>query len=355
MPLHLLGKKGWNVYNTANIAQVKRDEAEAQAREEAAEQRMQEEDAARRLAFLRGEEVAPLPAQDGEKEDAGREGGHVRDSRRRRDDGEGDSGRMRKRRRLRGEDDTERDIRYAREDAEAGLKAQKRLSRDQGKAGDVNAPLQDHAGHISLIPAPEDSGPTRRRRVEKNSEAEAEKAHRRKMDEDQYTMRFSNAAGFRNDIQQAPWYASRTTVTAQEQPESAALGQVQEKDVWGNPDPRRKALESHRVVSNDPLAAMQVAQQCLKQSRVEKEKWAVEREAAMKELREAEERKLRRQGKRRRREESVDSLQGFSLNYTAEQLESRNERHSKHHHSARRRSRSLERHRAPRIRPVSQC
>lgn len=54
MPLHLLGKKSWNVYNTDNIERVRRDEAAARAREEADEQRMQEEDAERRLKILRG-------------------------------------------------------------------------------------------------------------------------------------------------------------------------------------------------------------------------------------------------------------------------------------------------------------
>ncbi|CAI4217235.1 unnamed protein product [Parascedosporium putredinis] len=55
MPLHLLPKKSWNVYNADNIARVRRDEAAAKAKEEAEEQRMQEYDAQRRLAILRGE------------------------------------------------------------------------------------------------------------------------------------------------------------------------------------------------------------------------------------------------------------------------------------------------------------
>ncbi|CCF31962.1 hypothetical protein CH063_00727, partial [Colletotrichum higginsianum] len=60
MPLHLLGKKSWNVYNADNIARVRRDEAAAKAKEEAEEQRMQEVDAERRLAILRGEAPPPL-------------------------------------------------------------------------------------------------------------------------------------------------------------------------------------------------------------------------------------------------------------------------------------------------------
>ena len=33
MVLHLLGKKSWNVYNTDNVERVRKDEAEARARE----------------------------------------------------------------------------------------------------------------------------------------------------------------------------------------------------------------------------------------------------------------------------------------------------------------------------------
>ncbi|KAJ2986204.1 hypothetical protein NUW58_g5139 [Xylaria curta] len=58
---HLLGKKSWNVYNPANIARVKRDEAEAQVRAEAEEKRQQDAEAKRRLAILRGEDPPTPP------------------------------------------------------------------------------------------------------------------------------------------------------------------------------------------------------------------------------------------------------------------------------------------------------
>ena len=70
MPLHLLGKKSWNVYNTDNVERVRRDEADARAREEAAEQLMQEQDAERRIALLRGEEPPAVPDLADENEDA---------------------------------------------------------------------------------------------------------------------------------------------------------------------------------------------------------------------------------------------------------------------------------------------
>ncbi|KAI7288003.1 hypothetical protein KC345_g323 [Hortaea werneckii] len=125
MPLHLLGKKSWNVYNEENVARVRRDEAAAKAEEEAEEQRMQEEDSARRIALLRGEQPASLS-----------ESASVTDAHERTEADQGvkrsrDAGPVvshgRKRRRLRGEDDTDRDIRYAREDAESNEKVRNAL------------------------------------------------------------------------------------------------------------------------------------------------------------------------------------------------------------------------------------
>jgi hypothetical protein len=113
MPLHLLGKKSWNVYNTDNVERVRRDEADARAREEAAEQLMQEQDAEHRMALLRGEEPPALP----EPANGSHENEYAHGPRRRADDAA--APRDRKRRRLKGEDDTERELRYAREDVEA--------------------------------------------------------------------------------------------------------------------------------------------------------------------------------------------------------------------------------------------
>ncbi len=77
---HLLGKKSWNVYNTDNIARVRRDEAEARKRDAEQEKRARDNEADDRLDQLRTQ----------------KEGGISR-----------------KRRRLDGEDDTDRDIRLA--------------------------------------------------------------------------------------------------------------------------------------------------------------------------------------------------------------------------------------------------
>ena len=329
MPLHLLGKKSWNVYNSENVERVRRDEAEAAAREEAEEQRMQEADAARRIALLRGEEAPQLPAEGSQAEVHADEYARPKRSER-----SLEPGFARKRRRLRGEDDTDRDIRYAREDAEAGQKAKEALLKPNDGS---DAPLIDHAGHLQLIPAPDEKAI---RKAEKNAEAEAEKAKKRKRDEDQYTMRFSNAAGFNNGMAK-PWYAAVESKASTDMTEKAlVLPHVQDKDAWGNEDLRRKDRELNRISSNDPFAAMRQAQRQLKQSEKDKEKWQKERLAETEELKRAEEEKRRRRSSHRRREDDEDSLENFSLDAANSRREDRNSRHRHRHRHHRRRSRS---------------
>lgn len=320
---------GVSVYNRDNIERVRRDEADARAREEAAEQRMQEEDAARRIAQLKGEKVAPLPEQTEATVDEDPE-------RRRRD--QDYTTRDRKRRRLRGEDDTDRDIRYARQETEAGRKATQSLV----KSSERDAPLQDHAGNIQLFAAPDEKAI---RAVQKNEEAEAEKAKKRKREEDQVTMRFSNAAGFQNGMQK-PWYAAAAAATL-EPPSRATrnelmLAELKGKDVWGNEDPSRKERERSRISSSDPFAAMQQAQKQLKQSTKDRERWQKDQQQQLDDLK----RRQKRDKEPRRRDDDGDSLNGFSLDAPTErERRERSEgrrRHRHHHRRSGHRSRSRE-------------
>ncbi|OLN86653.1 Uncharacterized protein C5E4.10c [Colletotrichum chlorophyti] len=186
MPLHLLGKKSWNVYNADNIARVRRDEAAAKAKEEAEEQRMQEADAERRLAILRGEEPPPSPPAETAEDE----------SRSQHRDDAVPRGRERKKRKRAGEDDTEFELRVARERSSAVQNANETLRKSTS-----SAPIVDSAGHIDLFGEERKQG-----RHLKNEEAEKEAAQKKKELEDQYTMRFSNAAG--KDGLVGPW--SRT-------------------------------------------------------------------------------------------------------------------------------------------------
>ncbi|KAI4249877.1 MAG: hypothetical protein LQ352_005509 [Teloschistes flavicans] len=305
MPLHLLGKKSWNVYNQDNVEKVKRDEAAAAAREAAEEQRMQEVDVERRIQILRGHEpVAPAepPAIEQAPEHDGRP-----------------HGRERKRRRIAGEDDTDRDIRHAREDqAVAVPKAELQLKSNKSS----DAPLMDHRGHIDLFPM--DGS---KRNAPKNLEVEAEKAKKKKEYEDQFTMRFSNAAGFKQSIGDKPWYQSLDTNLKE-------ANETPSKDVWGNEDPRRKEREKLRVAANDPMAAMQQGVSQLREVEKERKQWQQERDREMEEMARSEKQKRRKS----RRKRDVEELEGFSLDTPDHGGEDKRPRH--HHRRHRHRSRS---------------
>ncbi|KAK0704793.1 hypothetical protein B0H67DRAFT_360488 [Lasiosphaeris hirsuta] len=278
MPLHLLGKKSWNVYNADNVARVRRDEAAARAREEAEEQRMQEVDAERRLAVLRGE--APPPLEDVAPTEA-----HPTDRRTARE------GSVRKRKRV-GEDDTDFEMRVAREQADAGERVSRELAVATTKPAAAATSLVDGAGHISLFGEAQELAA---RRTEKNEEAEKEKAKKNRELADQYQMRFVNAAGKNGSglTDGGPWYI------AADGDASAAL--VPSKDVWGNDDPRRKVREAARLDASDPLAMMKRGAAKVREIGKERKRDAEEREKELKTLRD----EGRRREKKRRRRDNI--------------------------------------------------
>ncbi|EHL03293.1 hypothetical protein M7I_0508 [Glarea lozoyensis 74030] len=286
MPLHLLGKKSWNVYNTANIEVVKRDEAIAAAEEAASEQRMQELDSLRRMQILRGEEPTPLPIEDSPKLDSSK---HPRER------GEG-TGRERKKRKRAGENDTDFEMRIAHDMTNTENRERQLVLRK-----DTDAPLVNRRGHIDLFPQPK---PSSHKTVQKNEEAERELAKKKKEYEDQYTLKFFNAAGFKSSLGSDPWYKkTNSTDVGEEMPG---------KDVWGNEDPRRKEREAKRIVSNDPLAMMKAGARQVRQVEQERKQWREEKDREMRALEEQE--RERRHRKRKRREaDSEDDLEGFSL------------------------------------------
>lgn len=316
---------------------MRRDEAEAAAREAAQEQRMQELDAARRIAILRGLPPPPSPPPI-ESQPEPRHAGprHERDSA---------GGRDRKRRRLAGEDDTDRDIRLAR--TQAAMRAEDdEDARPAKRKPTSDAPLMDHAGHIDLFPI----DPKISARNEKNAEAEADAAKKKREFEDQYTMRFSNAAG-KQGLEKKPWYAStaHTSKTAlasgSDKAPSLDLAEAPGKDAWGNEDPMRKERDRMRVSANDPLAFMHRAQTQLKDAERDRRKWVEERQREMKTLSERESRKERR--KKNRPDHSEDDLEGFTLDATPkeqkEKRSGRREHESSRHRHHRSPSRSRER------------
>ncbi|TRX94585.1 hypothetical protein FHL15_004537 [Xylaria flabelliformis] len=328
MPLHLLGKKSWNVYNPANIARVKRDEAESEARAEAEKKRLQDLEAERRLAILRGEVPPALPTPPSPPQtnssSTHRKRGH--------DDGptgQFRGGERRKRKRL-GEDDTDFEMRVARERTDAASTSAVVRLHSTNKTSD--APLVDSRGHISLFP--EDEKEREAPKNQKNEEVEREAAKKRRDFEDQYTMRFANAAG-RDGVGvtgSGPWYASDG---ARDPRDLAEAQDTPGKDAWGNDDPKRKARDAARVVANDPLAMMKRG--AAKVRDVERERSALNEEKAreLKKLRKEE----KRREKRSKRHHDVDELEGFSLDTQPAQGEEGNRKRGQREH----RSRSFDR------------
>lgn len=247
------------MYNADNVARVRRDEAAAKAAEEAEEQRMQEVDGQRRLAVLRGERPLPLESEDHSDLSNQGQGGLVSSVRRR--------SCHRAVRRRHGEDDTAYEMRLARENGASTT-----------GAGEDQTQLLHPADLIDSLA---------RGRTEKNEEAEAEARKKRREYEDQYTMRFSNAAGkggLRN-----PWYS-------QSQP---VMAQAPSKDVWGNIDPGRKDRDAKRTDANDPLFMMKQGASRVRELKKERRKLQEEREEDLKQL----QREERHREKRRSRDE----------------------------------------------------
>jgi hypothetical protein len=294
---------------------VRRDEAIARANEEAEEQRMQELDAARRIAILRGEAPPPLQLQLAAGGEDEAEAARARPQ---------PPGRERRKRKRAGENDTDFEMRVAKEQR-TGEGEMQIVLRKPG----ADAPLLDEAGHIDLFPEERPRGGGEDGRKDK---AQKELERRKKEYADNYTVRFADAAGFKQGLE-SPWYSSGKAGERE--------GEAPSKDVWGNEDPRRREREAARMVSSDPLAAMRQGAAKVRLVARERKQWQEEREREMLQVSGERERK-------RRLGDEEDDLESFSLDAT--ENKSRNyheneEKRSRHSGSRRRshRDRSRER------------
>ncbi len=286
---------------------MRRDEAEAQAKEDEQDRLHQLVDSERRLQLLRGHQVDDFPPQEKSPLPVSHKGDHSH---------------SRKRRRIAGEDDTDRDMRLAK--AAATLPP-----RTSGASRASDGPLMDSRGHIDLFPS-------RSQHKEKNLEAEAERANKKREYKDQYTMRFSNAAGFKQSLN-APWYSTAGQNDAE----------VTDKDVWGNNDIGRREREKMRVEANDPLAVMKRGVKQLREVEKSRRDWMAERESELQELQSLEQEDSsgrRKHKKRRRHENDFDDLDGFSLDNSPREHQSQNRHHKPHPHRHRHHHHSKSRH-----------
>lgn len=338
MPLHLLGKKSWNPYAPAAIARVKADEDAAAAQEQALDEKKDEHDAEVRLARLRGENPPALPAELGEKHTPAQD----RARKRERDTGRSDA--RKKQCRLAGEDDTDRDLRLAREEQSETHQAKSEVEQ-RGRGANKppgNVPIIDHMGHIQLFAPDADS---KARTVEKNAEAEKERNDRERGFEDQYTMRFANAAGFKHSPKDAPWYG-RNTLASRDQ--EGTIEPSVGRNAFGREDRGRHQRDAARVSSSDPMAAMKAAQGRLKEVEKQRQHLQKDREMELMKLKADQERDEKRQKRHRHRHrdrerkshrhDNLDELEDFSLDTDVQHHHSRNgnshrnDKHEDHRH-----------------------
>lgn len=239
---------------------------------------MQEVDAERRLQILRGRSgrdgqpsisngaVEGNDSQQGSREEEDR---YHREPR-----GE----RERKSRKKKEENDTDRDIRHAKNMLVRAPSAAQTVT--IGK----EIPLIDQAGHINLFPtrgAPKGAL--------KNREAENDAARKEKEYEDQYTLRFSNAAGFKQDVGQKPWYQQSTGLREMD-------AQVANKDVWGNEDPQRMERSKMRIIADDPLKIMKRGVRQLREVTKDRKTWDEDRKRELDDLGGTDSTKRKRRG-----------------------------------------------------------
>lgn len=261
---------------------MRRDEAAAKAAEEAEEQRMQEVDAARRLAILRGETPPPIEQDDEQDTTSAGAGGAGKAY------GSG-AGSVRRPRKRHGEDDTDFELRVARERDQMVQKAATEARRTVASSSSSSAPIVDRRGHIDLFGTDDKS----RAHAEKNEDAERDANRKKREYEDQYTMRFANAAGHQAGLAAKPWYSAAADG---QQPTTEQVM----KNVWGRDDPKRKERDEKRIVASDPLAMMRNGAAKVRALKQERRQFQEERDKEMRQMQRDEERRVRHESRRRR-------------------------------------------------------
>lgn len=94
--------------------------------------------------------------------------------------------------------------------------------------------------------------------------------------EDQYTMRFSNAAGNRVDVKEGPWYLK--SASGKDLVNEPGLRATSGVNAFGREDAGRGKRDERRLNAADPMAMMKQAQVKIKQVEKERDLWKQERD-----------------------------------------------------------------------------
>ncbi|RPB24923.1 hypothetical protein L211DRAFT_129864 [Terfezia boudieri ATCC MYA-4762] len=255
MPLHLLPKKSWNVYNADNIERVRHDEEIARKKEEEEETKMQQEDAERRMMELR---KRALERQSGTVSSVGggEGGGKLLTGSVSEESSMDSSG-------IKGNKAERRDALYAtgganRSGSTFHMQERQGYREDSFITPQVHKSLTDKSGHINFF-AEHLSGPRKLSNPEKNLEHEKEKAEKEAKIAEQFNMALGKSAG-----ELRPWYVNVDKV-----------GEKQERRTEKQVEIEKRRDEKFKNI-NDPMAVMRRGVRQLKG--VEEARKRIERE-----------------------------------------------------------------------------